>query len=196
MAIAFSAYIAIQYFFSKGRGIGIMMTFVFIVAVLFVATSFLDILFSSDLRFSKGFDSDGRSELRNVAWEYIFNNPFGGAFEFFDANNRPPHNYFTNAFLYGGIVGGICLIVLLILQVIRIFPYVIHNPKTNNEQWAFIFGLMYIDLSINSMVHNASLVTAQSIYFYVCWGAFLAFATLEEKEKKVKKINPTTQISV
>ena len=126
LALAFSAYIAIQYFFSKGRGVGLIMTSIFIIAILFVATSYLDLLFSSDLRFSKGFDNDGRSELRDVTWRYLIENPFGGAFEFFDSNNRPPHNYFANAFLYGGIFGGISVIVLLIIQVIRIIPFIIH----------------------------------------------------------------------
>lgn len=183
LAIAFSAYIIVQYFFSKSRLTGIVMTLIFVIALVIIVSTYLDFLFSSDSRFAKGFESDGRSELRDVTWRYLFKNPLGGVYEFFDANNRPPHNYFTNAFLYGGIFGGISLIVLLILQVVRILPFIVHIPKTDNDKWAFIWGLMYIDLSINSMVHNASLVTGQLLFFYICWSAFHALSTLENKVK-------------
>lgn len=194
LAIAFSAYIIVQYFFSKSRGTGIVMTSILVITLIIVASTCLDFLFSSDFRFAKGFESDGRSELRNVAWRYLFNNPLGGVYEFFDANNRPPHNYFTNAFLYGGIFGGVSLIVLLILQVVRILPFVVHIPKTDNDKWAFIWGLMYIDLSINSMVHNASLVTGQLLFFYICWSAFQALSTLEEK-MKTENLETTVPLS-
>lgn len=187
LAIIFSAFIIGKYIFAKSKSIGFVLVTVFFAVAAYFAVSYSDLLFSSDLRFAKGFETDSRDEMRAEAWNYLFSNPFGGAYDYDASGYRAPHNFFLNAFLYGGIIGGIFIIVLLVLQVIRIYPYLFRGKNTEYAQWAFIFGLMYIDYSLNSMLHNASIIHG-TFMFFVWWGAFLGFAFLDEKEEKRNKV--------
>ena len=188
LALIFSAYIICKYFFSKGRAVGYIFTGISVIVISYVLFDYLGLLFDSDLRFAKGFETDSRDEMRANAWRYLLSNPFGGAYDFDAAGNRAPHNFFVNSFLYGGVVGGVCIIVLLFLQIKKIFPYLFKKANTENAQWAFIFGLMYIDYSLNSMLHNASIIHG-TFMFFVWWGAFLGFAYLDKKEVNRIKSN-------
>lgn len=186
LAVIFSIFLIGKFFYEKSKKIGIVVAVIFVAVAAYLSLFYLDVLFSSDLRFSKEFELGGRDELRAGAWEYISSNIFGGAYEFDATGHRPPHNFFVNAFLYGGIIGGACIIALLIIQVLRIYPYLFRRLVTENSRWAFIFGLMYIVYSLNSMLHNASMIHGTYLFF-VWWGAFLGFASLDEIETKKKK---------
>ena len=62
------------------------------------------------------------------------------------------------------------------------------NPGTDMAQWAFIWGLMYIDYSINAMVHNPSI--AQGVIpFFIWWGAFVSSAELSEENQLIELDN-------
>ena len=186
MALAFSVFIIGRFFMSKGKKLGIIMVVVFVAIAGFFILSNVDLLFSSNLRFAKGFENDGRESFRAVAWDYLFQNPLGGFYDFMESGNRGSHSFFVNAFLYGGIFGGLCVIVLVILQVVKILPYLFSKPKTEYAEWSFIWGLMYIDYTINSMVHNASIMSG-TLFFFVWWGAFLGFVALDERERIIKR---------
>lgn len=186
MAVAFSLFIMGKYIMSKGKYFAIIVAIAFIGIVAYFLYLNMDVLLLSDLRYAKGFDNDGRESFRNVAWEYLLSNPMGGFHEFMDSGARGTHNFFANAFLYGGLFGGLCVIILVIMQVLRIIPFMFKRSDSENIQWAFIWGLMYIDYTINSMVHNASVMSG-SLCFFVWWGAFLGFATLEEISQKTVK---------
>lgn len=184
LAITFSAFIVGDYYFSKNKATGyIVLVLILIVSASFIY-SFMDDILSSELRYTKGFEGDGRNEYRIVTWDYIINNPMGGYFEFNSTGHHHPHNFFLNAFLFGGFFGGISVILLLFLQIKRIIPYLFRNVGTENARWALIWGLMYIDYSINSMVHNPSIIQGV-VPFFIWWGAFLAYAELSEEEMEV-----------
>lgn len=183
LAIAFSAYIVGEHYFSKSKSAGFFALVIILIVCGSIIYSYMDEILSSELRYTKGLDTDSRNEHRSVTWDYIINNPMGGFLEFDSGNHEHhPHNYFLNAFLYGGFFGGICVIVLLFMQIKKIIPYLLHNRESEISQWAFIWGLMYIDYSINSMVHNASIVKGV-MTFFIWWGAFLASAELGEEEQ-------------
>ena len=179
LAIIFSAFIVGDHFFSKGKTSGYFALIVIIIVLASVIYSYLDDILSSDLRYTKGFEGDGRGEYRLLTWNYIINNPMGGFFAFDSGGHSHPHNFFLNAFLFGGFFGGICLIVMLFIQIKEIIPYIFHNPGTEYAKWAFMWGLMYIDYTLNSFVHNPSIVQGV-VPFFIWWGAFGASAELSE----------------
>lgn len=182
LAAFFSFFIIAKHLYTKNEKTGFLITALFIILVIALTVQYFDVLSSSGLRFSKGFEDDGRQELRAGAWSYLINNPLGGIYDFDAGNNRHPHNFFVNAFLYGGIFGGVVVIYLVILQVLKIFPYLIKKNVTEYSQWAFIWGLMYVDYTLNSMMHNASIMLG-NFTFFIWWGAFLAFADLDKESK-------------
>ena len=180
LAIVFSAFIVGDYFFSKSKTAGFFALVIILIVSASVVYSFLDDILSSELRYTKGFEGDSRGEFRSITWDYVLHNPMGGYFEFNAGGHHHPHNFFLNTFLFGGFFGGICLIVLLIFQIIKIVPYLFRNKDSEEAQWAFIWGLMYIDYTINSMVHNPSIVQGV-VPFFIWWGAFLAYSELDEE---------------
>ena len=180
LAIVFSAFIVGDYFFSKSKTAGFFALVIILIVSASVVYSFLDDILSSELRYTKGFEGDSRGEFRSITWDYVFHNPMGGYFEFNAGGHHHPHNFFLNTFLFGGFLGGICLIVLLFLQIIKIVPYLFRSKGSEEAQWAFIWGLMYIDYTINSMVHNPSIVQGV-VPFFIWWGAFLAYSERDEE---------------
>lgn len=182
LACAFSAFIVGNHYFSKNTTLGFFAVVIMLIVSAYLINFYMEEVLSSELRYAKGLEGDSRSEYRSVTWNYILNNPMGGFYEFNSNGNNHPHNYFLNAFLFGGFFGGIFVILLLILQVIKIIPFLFRNKETEESKWAFIWGLIYIDYTLNSLVHNASIV--QGIMpFFIWWGAFLAYAELHEEEQ-------------
>lgn len=190
LAIVLSCFIFVKFFLSKGHTIGVIVSVLFFVLICYLSMTYIDALLLSDLRYLRGFDDQGRGELRRAAWDYILSNPFGGAFDYGASGNRVPHNFFMNALLCGGLIGGISIIYLLFIQIKKILPYLHHLPKATNAQGAFIWGLMYIDYTLNSMMHNASMASG-SFLFFVWWAAFLAMSNADLsllKKKQQKRI--------
>lgn len=196
MAVFFSAFIIMKNMYTVNKFWGIVISVLLILAGTYFSLSYMDLFSSSDMRFTKGFDMGGRESLRATAWEYIMSNPFGGFYEYNAIGYRHPHNFFVNAILYGGVFGGMAIIVLLIIQIIKIIPYLFKKATDENVQGAFLWGLVYINYSINSLVHNASIVSGVFLFF-VWWGAFLAFSKLEVgNDITIKKIKIQKEHSV
>lgn len=181
LAIAFSAFIVGEYFFTQRKATGYIVLIIVLIVCGAVIYSYMDEILSSELRYTKGFEGDGRGDYRSLTWNYLFNNPMGGFFSFNSMGHMHPHNFFLNAFLFGGFFGGICLVIILFLQIKEIIPFLLRNPGTEYSKWAFIWGLMYLDYTINSMVHNPSIVQGV-VPFFIWWGAFLSSAELCEEE--------------
>lgn len=188
LAIAFSVFIVGEHFFTQKKAIGYIALIIILIICASVIYTYLDDILSSELRYSKGLEGDNRSEYRTQTWLYLLNNPMGGFYAYDDSGFGHPHNFFLNAFLFGGGLGGLCLIGLLFLQIIRIVPYLFNNPKSDMAKWAFIWGLMYIDYTLNSMVHNPSI--AQGVMpFFLWWGAFVASAEINEEEQSLELLD-------
>ena len=146
-----------------------------IMIAIILLSSYGELLLSSDFRYAKGFDMQNRDIARSSTLDYLLQNPLGGIGDYMSKGNIPPHNIIYNAILYGGIIGGVIIIILLILQMLKIFPYLYKTNKLENSEWMFIFGLMYFDYTLNSLFHNSSIVTG-AFLFFVWWGAFIALA--------------------
>lgn len=148
-----------------------MFVFVAFVIVLTYAPSFYTQLMSGDSRYSYGFSlQEERGEISDTALDYILNNPLGGINEFL-TNGHYPHNILLNAFIYGGFLGGVSIIILLIIQ----FKIVLKSLNWNrvSSHSLFFFAAIYTCYTLNSLTHNLSLVTGDPT-IWIVWGAILS----------------------
>ena len=137
----------------------------------------------SEMRYSTyGFTDEHRGSLAANGWNYFLNHPFGGIYAFRAAGNVDPHNLFLNAFLYGGIIGG-SIIILYIFYQLFFVGKVMYQTFLHGKYSSIIlgFGLAYVDYTLNSMLHNLSLVYGD-IMFFLLWGMVMALC---EKESNV-----------
>ena len=183
LAVILSVFIFIRYLGQKIGYFGIIVGVIIMLFLAVYAANHTGLLLNGDFRYSKGLDMQNRDELRNSAWTYILHNPIGGLFDYTAKGNGHPHIFFINAFLYGGLFGGIIVIYLLFLQLIRIFPFLFKKLSDLNAEWAFVWGLMYVDYTLISMLHNASILSG-TFLFFIWWGAFVAFSDMATEVAK------------
>ena len=179
LAILFSLFIMGRQLYGKSRFLFYVCSFVALFCLILFSNRF-GLLFTGDSRYAKGLDIQDRGELWSYAWNYFLQNPMGGFYDYESRGYGSPHFFPLNALLFGGVFGGITIMVLLIMQIVKIMPYLLKRKNSMNAEWAFVFGLAYLDFSCNSLVHNASMIQG-TFLFFVWWGAFLAFADKEEK---------------
>ena len=169
-----------------GRNKGGLMSIIrllFVVGVVFGVTYFMAYTSSSEMRYSKGMQDSERRYLIREAWNYLSNHPvFGGRFHSQAYGLRPPHNLFFNAWLYGGLLGLLIVVGLTIKQVILVAKQAIGKSFLENYSKT-IFGLAFLAYTANSMVHNQSIVTGDSV-FWIIWGAFLSQAIQDDLTPK------------
>ena len=144
------------------------------------------ILNVEEMRYSTvGFDYD-RIQLASNGWKYLLNNPMGGIEAFHAAGNRDPHLVFVLVFLYGGLLGGVVAIGILVSQIVTIIRILKESYlKKNHSNVLIVFSIVYLCYTINSFVHNASLFTGD-IMFFVLWAVVVALC---EKEDYTIKTN-------
>ena len=177
LAVIFSVFIFIRYLGQKTGHLGVIVGVIILLFLAVYAADYTGLLLNGDFRYSKGLDMQNRGELRASAWTYFLQNPLGGFYDYIAKGNGHPHIFFLNAFLYGGLLGGIIVIYLLFIQLIKIFPYLFKRIPDNNAEWAFVWGLIYVDYSLISMLHNASIISG-TFLFFIWWGAFIAFSDM------------------
>ena len=133
----------------------------------------------SEMRYSvEGFDYD-RLQLASNGWRFFLSDPMGGIEAYHEAGNRDPHLIFVLVFLYGGLLGGLVAIGILISQMVKVFRILYESYfKKNHSNALIVFSIVYLCYTINSFVHNASLFTGD-IMFFVLWAVVVA---LREKE--------------
>lgn len=93
---------------------------------------FIDFASADGSRFAST-SMTGRDKIYQFAWSYLKDNMLlGGIYSFLNETHRMPHNFFFNAFLYGGLVGGIAITTVVTMQVIMILKYNSHKIKKIN----------------------------------------------------------------
>ena len=148
---------------------------VILVAFVYYLPDFYSTVMEGDSRYAMGYSlSEERGDITRNALEYLFTHPIGGINEFSTLYHYP-HNLFINAFMYGGLLGGIALIVLLLKQVILLSKISLEKVSPNNIQ-RFIFAMMFACYTINSLTHNLSIVTGEPT-FWIFWGAIIGLQT-------------------
>lgn len=79
-----------------------------------------------------------------------------------------PHNIVFNAFIFGGWVGGLFLLYIVLLQLWKIFKTV---RKKNADISEIIVALAMFTLIVNGLAYNQSIVNGE-VMTWTIWGAY------------------------
>lgn len=143
------------------------------IALPVLARILLGTLLSGESRYNIGLEATNRDSIYAHAWEYIKENPFfGGVFQLFDTRGFAPHNLFLNAWIYGGIVGFIAIVVLTWKQCVLAVKSVLGRVSTQTLP-ILVTSLAFLCFTANSMLHNVSVVTGDAIV-WLMWGGTIA----------------------
>ena len=140
---------------------------VLVVATFFV-TRFGSLLFSfEDMRYvSLGLKDEKRIDYVFDALKWVQHHPMGGASSYYALGGEYPHNFFVNAFLYGGVFGGLILTGILIVQLIKIAQITLSFIKKDTRfPLLLVSCLAYLCYTMNSFFHNYSLVFGGEMIF-------------------------------
>lgn len=112
---------------------------------------------------SNDLDDDTRIPIFQKSIEFINSNLiYGGVRSGIKYIGSMPHNFILNAFLYGGIVGGITVLMVILFQFRKSF-YFVYKKKM------LIIPLAFIAYSLNGLTHNNSIVTGD-VMLWILWG--------------------------
>ena len=146
--------------------------FAFIIALPFMMKFVFDFLLTGEGRYNMGFEANNRDSIYRQSLEYINENfLFGGWFRLKDTFGFAPHNLFLNAWIYGGFLGFMAIVLLTTMQsisVIRAMLSKIDEKKINT----LIIGVAFLCFTMNSMLHNLSTVTGD-LTIWLLWGAYV-----------------------
>lgn len=168
---ALSLYIMFKVMGKNTGGLTPIIRLAFIVVAVFGVLYFLAYTSSSEMRYVKGFEDKSRVGLIQKTMEYLSQHILlGGRFHSQSMGVRPPHNLFLNAWLYGGILGLFVIFGITIKQVVLVAKQTI-GKQFLMDYSKTIFGLVFLAYTVNSMVHNQSIVTGDAV-IWILWGAF------------------------
>ncbi len=118
-----------------------------------------------------GLEDKSRQRIYEDALTYYLDYPlFGGYFRFAENTGTAPHNLILNAFIYGGFIGGAAIVRILYLQFKPIIKTLWKKLDKENE-YCFYVGLAYTAFTLNSLLHNRSIITGDVIV-WMLWAAF------------------------
>jgi len=128
--------------------------------------------FAKESRFADvGFNDPGREDIYRQTIDYLMDHPIiGGSHRLHDKYDIYPHNLFLLAFCYGGFVGGIAIMLILFWQVIPLWR-VISKKIVDTNPVCFFTALAYLAYTLNSLVHNRSIVTGDEV-IWMLWAVF------------------------
>lgn len=167
---------------SQNKRTQITTTFIFIIASLFISEYLLEHVSLEDMRYtSAGLDDPRRIDNALKALKWIISYPAGGANYFYKFGGYYPHNFFLNAFLYGGFIGGSILIGILFMQILKIGRIIYSYLKFGNySPLILVCSLAYLCYTLNSFLHNYSLVFGGEMIFLL-WAMIGSLYNVENK---------------
>lgn len=151
-------------------------------AVLLLLLNLRDFIMSGDTRYALGLDLTNRDFVLIRALAFIQDNLLQGGFHLYMQTNPFPHNLALNALIYGGLFGGIVILVLVFLQTIKVIKYII-RPMKQIDLAAFILGLAFLAFTANSIFHNLSVVSGEGV-IWIIWAAFYFIGYGDKENKK------------
>lgn len=127
---------------------------------------------TNESRFAnKGLEDSNREITYRQTIDYLMDYPLiGGLHRLRAKYGIYPHNLFFNAFVYGGIVGGVAILLILFWQIKPLWR-VLRRKIADTNPVCFFAGLAYIAYTLNSLVHNRSIVTGDEV-IWMLWAAF------------------------
>ena len=173
IAVAFSIYILYRVIGKEKKAWTPIFQFVFLLFVAVGISLFISMALSGSSRFALGIDDTNRSNIYHNALAYIENHLFlGGYYRLRATEGFAPHNLLLNAWIYGGLLGFIAILVMTIWQFLSVGRVAL-SKKQLVDYGNYLVGLAFIAFTLNSMLHNTSVVTGDAIV-WALWGCFQA----------------------
>lgn len=102
-----------------------------------------------------------REQLYNSAIEFISQNYLvGGRIAYSKISDYSAHNVFLNAFIYGGLFGGILILIIYFRMCFKAIRIILRN---NQKAMSTVFAFGLLSFNIISLTHNDSLLTGEPI---------------------------------
>lgn len=155
-----------------------------------VFTNHLDENFGQDNRLLNLKDDYRISTLQNT-YSYLSDNPIlGGEEEFYRLNQGVrPHNIFFNAWLQGGFLGLITVIVILYFLLSRALNIIWKGNEKNYDSRLLLISISLINTLLMSFTHNAGITNGDNFTYIIC-GLFLsAYDFRYSQNEQIKLIN-------
>jgi len=106
---------------------------------------------------------NARANLTQNAISFLSEHPFvGGPMEYFSQNGMPAHNFILNAFIYGGLIGGLILVVMF-FKIQFLFLNTLFKFKKISKSLICLIALS--SFLLQGLFHNESLVFSSTIIF-------------------------------
>lgn len=119
----------------------------------------------------RGMEDPVREENYIKTLDYLLDHPFVAGVQRLRAEQGIyPHNLFLIAFAYGGIVGGTLILLILFWQIKPLWR-VLRRKIADTNPVCFYAGLAYLGYTLNSLVHNRSIVTGDEV-IWMLWATF------------------------
>jgi len=143
-----------------------------------------------EMRYSTiGLEDNYRRGFSKKGWEFFLANPLGGIYAFRAAGNIDPHNLFVNALLYGGLFGGVLILVYIVYQLVLVSKIMIDTYRSKKYSSLLLaFSLAYLCYTINSLFHNMSLLYGDVMYFLL-WGGIVSLLEVENRKSNQSMCN-------
>lgn len=127
----------------------------------------------------ESFDIDSRENLYKVSRDYLSDNILvANMLDFYEKYGKYPHHLFYNAFIYGSLFGGILMLYVLVLMLIR--AVIVLRRKTNDKNCHIVvFACAFLAYTVCSLTHNASILSGDSLGWLLVVPILIA-----EKEKR------------
>lgn len=132
------------------------------------------------------FSNDARKNIWGYFIPYISNNfLWGGAEGFRAITGALPHNFFFNAFVFGGLIGGITIIALYVMLVCKGYKLLIAKSSSNVTR---VLAIAFLAIMAQSIVHNASIIT-DDVLTFVLFGLMIVSMGIKDADTLVSKEN-------
>ena len=151
-----------------------------IVAVVFISYYGGQLVDINEMRYvSEGFSDSSRIGIMSTSWHVFLDNPMGGIDAYKSLGVLEPHFVFVNAFLYGGLFGGIVVSGIILGQLFLVFKILFESfRREKHSSILIVFSIAYLCHTLSSCFHNPSLVSGD-VMFFVFWGAIIALLETE-----------------
>ncbi len=138
------------------------------------------------------FSNESRKDIWSSFLSFISDNLLWGGVDRFKSitGGISPHNYFFNAFVFGGFWGGITLIALYIMLVFKCYKLIVSKTSSNTTR---VIAVSFMSILVQSLVHNASIISGDVLTF-ILLGLMVATEGAKETRVIVRHFHRTTQV--
>ena len=168
----------------SSRTVAIILTVIGVCYILANGSGWID---SFGTRMSDVESLTGRDRIWENVFEYIEDYPlFAGYDQMMSIYHKDGHNLIMNSYIFGGLLGFIAIMILLVKQFVLIYKKCVIKRKTISLI-TIIFACSYVAYTANSMFHNASIVYG-TLEAWLLWAAFYSMVVRIESCQQYKSL--------